>query len=72
MGKTVTVVREFRDRESFAIVHSVGDTMLVDDGRAAELAALGLVKESRGEEVEAGGVSAAPAQPSPKRRRKTA
>ncbi len=72
MEKTVIVTREFRDRESFGIVHSVGDTMTVDEGRAKELIALGLVEERT---VEVGkalfeDVVVTPV-PTPKRRRKT-
>ena len=48
MEKAVIVTSEFRDRESFAIVHPVGEVMAVDEARAAELAALGLVKEYGG------------------------
>lgn len=71
MEKTVIVTREFRDRESFGIVHSVGDTMTVDEGRAKELITLGLVEERT---VEVGkalfeDVVVTPA-PTPKRRRK--
>jgi len=71
MEKTVIVAREFRDRESFGIVHSVGDTMTVDEGRARELIALGLVKERT---VEVGKALfedvAVSSAPTPKRRRK--
>lgn len=70
MEKTVIVTREFRDRESFAIVHRVGDVMTVDEGRAAELVALGLVKEYGGAEPVAGDDEPT-VQSSPKRRRKT-
>lgn len=72
MEKAVIVTSEFRDRESFAIVHPVGEVMAVDEARAAELAALGLVKEYGGVDMPASGEEPAAAQPSPKRRRKTA
>lgn len=72
MGKTVIVTREFRDRESFAMVHSVGETMTVDEARAHELITLGLVKErpeEGGKTLFEGGAEVSTA-PAPKRRRK--
>lgn len=67
MEKTVMVTREFRDRESFALVHSVGDLMTVDEARADELIALGLVEERP---AEGGKPEPEAAAPAPKRRRK--
>lgn len=69
MEKTVIVTREFRDRDSFALVHSVGDLMTVDEGRANELIALGLVKE-RAEEADKPEAEASAPTPAIKRRRK--
>lgn len=43
--KTMTVLREFHDKDDFGKVYKKGDTLTFDDARAEELSALGLVVE---------------------------
>lgn len=40
----VRVLKDFRDRDSWAVVHKEGDLFSVDDHRGAELIALGLAE----------------------------
>lgn len=61
------VVKAFRDRRDWAVLHAVGDVVDVDAARMAELMRLGLAVEA--ESADGGAVKPAAAQEAPRRSR---